>query len=59
MVIQSEVMFTTGMVARRLGVSPEWVRVLIQTGRIVATKTPLGFLIAEPEIAAYEGTRAK
>jgi excisionase family DNA binding protein len=47
---------TTGQAARELGLSAIWVRRLITTGQLTATRTPLGFLV---DRAAVEALRLK
>ncbi len=48
----------TGQVARRLGNSQEYVRVLIAKGRLRAIRTPLGRLISEQSVAKLIAERA-
>ena len=49
---------TAGQFARRLGVSATRVAQLRRAGRIVAQRTPLGFLYRERDLSRLEAERA-
>lgn len=47
----------TGVAARRIGVSPNYIRRLAETGRLPATITPLGRLFDEAVIIEFARQR--
>jgi excisionase family DNA binding protein len=48
---------STGQAARRLGVSPQYVRTLIARGTLASEDTPLGALLLESEVERLAQTR--
>ncbi|GAA4403391.1 MerR family transcriptional regulator [Tsukamurella soli] len=51
-------LLTKGQVARRLGLSPERVRQLSESGALACQHTPLGRLYDPDEVDRYAATRA-
>ncbi len=56
--MQTEELLPTGQAARRLGVSPNWVRELVKHGGLEHVDTPLGMLIRPDSLEAYARGRA-